>query len=188
MQLHAILGYSAARFAKSFEETLLCLLPSASPAEIRHVNELASQVFSTKPELTPDLEATLSALAPNFALAIVTAGEKRVQEKRLADFEFRAFFKDTVIVERKTEKTFKDFCCSHDVDRNNSWVVGDSLQSDIIPATNIGLRAIHFDVLNWAVEAGQRPEDVPAAQTMPEVLRLIRTDPDVCGEGRKLSD
>jgi putative hydrolase of the HAD superfamily len=174
VQLHSTHGYSAARFARSFEDTLSFLLPFTPPGDIQHVRELALQVFVAKPELRPGLEATLSALSRDFSLGIVTAGERWVQEKRLADFEFRDRFDDVAIVERKTEATFEDFCSSRGVDKGNSWVVGDSLQSDIIPSTKIGLRAIHFEAPNWTVEHGQKPEDVPAAQTMEDVLRLIR--------------
>ena len=45
VQLHVTYGYSAARFARSFEDTLSFLLPFASPDEIRQVRELALQVF-----------------------------------------------------------------------------------------------------------------------------------------------
>jgi putative hydrolase of the HAD superfamily len=175
VQLHATHGYSAARFARSFEDTLSFLLPLASPDEIRQARELALQVFVAEPELAPGLEAALSALAADFSLGIVTAGERWVQEKRLAAFEFRDRFDEIVIVERKMEATFEDFCSSRSVDKGNSWVVGDSLRSDIIPATKVGLRAIHFEAPNWAVEHGLRPDGVPVARTMDEVLRLIKT-------------
>jgi putative hydrolase of the HAD superfamily len=174
VQLHATHGYSAARFARSFEDTLSFLLPFTSPGNIQHVREVALQVFVAKPELRPGLEATLSALSRDFSLGIITAGERWVQEKRLADFEFRDRFDEVVIVERKTEATFEDFCSSRAVDKGNSWMVGDSLPSDIIPSTKIGLRAIHFEAPNWTVEHGQSPAGVPVARTMEEVLRLIR--------------
>lgn len=177
IQLHETHGYSAARFARSFEDTLSFLLPFSPPDAVRQVRELALQVFTSQPELTPGLEAVLSALGDGFSLGIITAGERWVQERRLSTFRFLNRFDKVIVVDRKTEAVFEDFCRNQAVDKTQSWVIGDSLRSDVVPATNVGLRAIHFDAANWAIEDSHKPEGVWTARTMHEALALIRDHP-----------
>ena len=173
IQLYETHGYSPSRFARSFEDTLLFLLPHSSPDEVRQARRLASDVFAAVSEPTPGLETTLPALEVDYSLAIVTAGDKVVQESRLAAFRYRDRFKRIEVVEQKSEAVLEELCQVWGVDQRRSWFVGDSLRSDIIPATRIGLGAIHFHAPNWAVEHGRRPEGVSVAVTMAEVMALI---------------
>ena len=174
IQLHLTRGYTAARFARSFEDTLAFLLPFSPPETVRRSRELAFKVFDRKPRLTPGLEAVLAELGVGHSLGIVTAGERWVQERRMSQFAYRELFKEVAIVDRKTEETFTTICRSWNVDRASSWMVGDSLRSDVMPATKAGLRCVHFLAANWIVEQGVRPPGVPAAASMEEVLAIIR--------------
>jgi beta-phosphoglucomutase-like phosphatase (HAD superfamily) len=55
LQLQLTHGYSAARFARSFEDTLTFLLPfSASAKELTHVRGLATDVFEKGAEICED--------------------------------------------------------------------------------------------------------------------------------------
>jgi putative hydrolase of the HAD superfamily len=173
LQLHATYGYSASRFARSFEDTLLFLFPHVAASVIEEAREIASAVFLADPSLSPHLEVTLLALKAKFSLGIVTAGDRLVQERRIANFKLRHLFTEILIVSKKTSETFEEFCRLHRVGKSVSWVVGDSLKSDIIPATKVGLRAIHFNAPNWTAENGDAPAGVSVAQSMEQVLNLI---------------
>jgi FMN phosphatase YigB (HAD superfamily) len=54
-QLREIYGYSASRFARSFEDTVYKFVPKASSENVRHVRAVAEAVFAQKAELTPDV-------------------------------------------------------------------------------------------------------------------------------------
>jgi len=148
-ELVATYGYSACRFARSFEDTLLQFLPSSPSEDVRHVRFLALQVFERKATPIEGLEELLRALRPHFSLGIITAGERWVQERRLEDFHLREMFEVIDIVEKKTPQIFSDFCNEHGVDCKKSWVVGDSLNSDVTPARSAGLKAIWVRAKNW---------------------------------------
>jgi putative hydrolase of the HAD superfamily len=173
LELQETLGYSAGRFAKSFEDTLTLLIPSCSSDQVRHVRNLAAEVFERNAAPFDGLKATIDRLGQDYNLGIITAGEQWVQERRLATFKLRERFSRCIIVERKTQEVFENFCSSENVDRSRSWVVGDSVRSDIIPAVKAGLRAIHFESPNWAHESADRPPGVQAARTMQEVSAII---------------
>src|SRR5258705_13588852 len=134
-KLEALYGYSASRFARSFEDTLINYLGTPEADEIRHVRRLAEDVFRTKAAIYPGVEEVLRTLrADHWKLAIITAGEEWVQKKRLSEFHLENIFDEIIIVERKSSSEFSNFCRDRKFDPVGSWVVGDSLRSDILPA------------------------------------------------------
>jgi putative hydrolase of the HAD superfamily len=178
LQLYKSLGYSASRFAKSFEDTLKFLLPTASSEIVSYAHSLAKIVFSSKAKPVDHIERTLSALTDaGYSLAIFTAGERSVQQKRLKDFYLSTSFRTCAIVESKTEEEFRRFCLLHAVDASVSWMVGDSVRSDILPAQAAGLNAIHVQVSNWSAERGEMPETIRSVSTLEEILPIIFAPP-----------
>lgn len=155
VQLQETYGYSASRFARSFEDTIYHFVSGVSPKEVRHVRALAESVFAGKAELTPDVELVLRSLhSQGWILGLLTAGESWVQQKRINEFHLQGIFHAIEVVERKTEREFKQFCQRHNVKTEISWVVGDSKRSDIEPAISAGLNAILVPHENWAVVEG----------------------------------
>jgi putative hydrolase of the HAD superfamily len=170
LHLHASLGYSSGRFARSFEDTLIFFMPTAKPEVTEKVVQIAMNVFDSTPAISEDLESVLTHLGQNFKLAILTAGDESVQERRLADFRLKDRFHAVEIVPKKTQEAFENFCQTHNVDRTNSWVVGDSVRSDILPAREIGLRAIHLKAPNWAAEDAVIPTDVISIDRLSQII------------------
>ena len=56
-------GYSACRFARSFEDTILHFAPKAEPKDVRQVRSIAMQVFEEKPRIIKGLDRLLSDLS-----------------------------------------------------------------------------------------------------------------------------
>ena len=149
-KLEALYGYSASRFARSFEDTLINYLGTPEADEIRHARRLAEDVFRTKAAIYPGVEEVLRTLrADHWKLAIITAGEEWVQKKRLSESHLENIFDEIIIVERKCSSEFSNFCRDRKFDPVGSWVVGDSLRSDILPAIEAGFNAIWVQHDNW---------------------------------------
>jgi putative hydrolase of the HAD superfamily len=173
LQLEKTHGYQSSRFARSFEDTVSFFIPFASPHVFKEARSIALEVFDTLAEPYPDLESAIAKLHDSYSFAIVTAGERWVQERRLNDFHLRASFQKTLIVERKTAETFSTFCDDNKIDRSISWIVGDSIRSDILPARNAGLNAVHLNNKNWTIELGALPDGVVSLATLSEVADYI---------------
>ena len=178
-ELYASYGYSACRFARSFEDTILNFEPLVTPQDIRHVRNLALEVFERKAVVSEGLEGVLKDLARNYRLGIITAGERWVQEKRLLDFHLSSQFSAIEIVEEKKSSVFSVFCDRHGVNRQGSWVIGDSLNSDIIPARAAGVNAVLYATRNWSPVEGDHaeiPGGVPVVQSLTELREhLLQT-------------
>jgi putative hydrolase of the HAD superfamily len=178
-ELYQTYGYSACRFARSFEDTLLHFVPHAAPELVRHVRAIATEVFDQPAVPAEGLEEALKSLVPHFKLAIVTAGERWVQERRLATFCFREYFSAIDIVETKTAEVFSRIVAAHSADPHETWVIGDSIRSDILPATAAGLRAVLVVSKNWErVERQdlQLPSGALVASSITSAVKLINDE------------
>jgi putative hydrolase of the HAD superfamily len=173
MQLMGTHGYSASRFARSFEDTLLFFLQYATPNDVRHVRYIAEQVFEQTARPVENLESLLSRLKSKYSLAIITAGEKWVQERRLEQFNLREYFESELIVEKKTADIFAGFCTKNAIRPNHCWVVGDSVKSDISPAREAGLNAIHVKADNWEAEHAELPEGVNSVSKIEQIVDIL---------------
>lgn len=174
--LYAIYKYSACRFPRSFEDTVLHFFPNAGTEAIVHARFLASKVFDDKAVPYTGVDHVITSLHNHYNLAIVTSGERWVQQKRLDDFHLFEYFTKLMIVEEKNEKVIDDFCVEHSIDKTHSWVIGDSVKSDILPAISVGLNAILVLHRNWEVVERQSlllPEGIPAVRSIKEILPYI---------------
>ena len=134
------------------------------------------EVFEQRVEEAEGLEDVLDSLSPVYQLGIITAGERWVQERRLADFHLRHRFAAIEIVEAKDEAVFSSFCNQHGVDFARSWVVGDSYRSDVKPAISAGLHAVLLETPNW-IEVESQSVDV----TPNFVIKKLKDLPRVPG-------
>lgn len=175
-ELHKVYGYSACRFARSFEDTAMHFLPNASAKTIRHVRQIALDVFERRAQVAEGTEEVVDHLtAANYMLAIITAGERWVQERRLTDFHLRGKFAAVDIVETKNEHVFRSFCQNRDAAPSCTWVVGDSLASDALPAKAAGLNAVLLRSNNWSRVEGTPsncPADIPTIANLRELLSV----------------
>jgi putative hydrolase of the HAD superfamily len=93
----------------------------------------------------PGARETLEFLAANGdKLILLTQGCLEVQEAKIAAYGIEGCFSEIHIVSEKTVERFRAF--SRD---GPTYMVGDSIRSDINPATEAGLRAIHIPTKTW---------------------------------------
>jgi putative hydrolase of the HAD superfamily len=179
MQKHDVelakeMGYSMHRYPRSMRDAALHFLGDA-----QHGNacaEIGYGVFKGTAEPEDGSEEVIEALRSGRTLCILTAGEPTVQEKRILDFPSWGRFAATRIVEKKTKDTFLALAGEMDADPKDSWVIGDSLRSDIIPGREAGFRAVLFNTHNWAAyeKAGHElPEGVACISSLRELPRLL---------------
>lgn len=148
-ELFATLGYGRTRFATSFEQTARHFIQGCSDDMAATAREIANKVFTEAAPVNSDVDPLLDELRPLYRLGLLTAGDSLVQKQRLDAFARSHHFDVVEIVERKTVGVFEDFVQRHRIDRASSWMIGDSIASDIIPAAAAGLRAIHLESHNW---------------------------------------
>jgi putative hydrolase of the HAD superfamily len=147
--LFDVYAYGAEMLPQAFENTLLHYAPQAGETAIDEVRRIANNVYARVPEPKPGAQEALALLAPHFDLYIITAGDREVQQQRIDNMPFRNLFADIFIVPEKNAGTYEALLGRLKLQPGEAVMVGDSLRSDIIPATEAGLPAIHIESINW---------------------------------------
>lgn len=175
-ELFKTYGYSARRFPESFDRTLTHFFPAASEIERHKIRSIAERIFRNPAVVHSAVMAIIERLRGHYRLGILTAGEEWVQQNRLGQFAYVHHFQAVEIVEQKNVATFENFIGTHHVDRTRSWVVGDSLKSDILPAHAVGLNAVLIATRNWdRIEMSEfrLPPNTQRVHDLSEILRII---------------
>jgi putative hydrolase of the HAD superfamily len=178
-ELHTLMGYSRQRFPRSFHDTLSHFVQNADGEVRRKAVALAEAVFDGIAPLPPDVDAVLEQLSASRRLALFTAGEAAVQASRLQAFGRTHHFEAVKVVDRKDRDAFAALVSELGIESSKAWMVGDSLRSDIHPAIEVGLRAIHIEAANWhPVETGTRslPSGAFAAKSLTEAASIIERE------------
>ena len=124
---------------------------------------------------------------PRFDLALITRGEKSLQLKKLEHVGFREYFRLIKIVERKTAETFKNVIARSGFSPGKSWVIGDSIQTDINPGIEAGARCIWYTYRHkayyWQQEHGHTPVgDFVEISNLREAIGILEKSLNAPGE------
>ena len=175
-------GYSTERFAQSFEDTVNHFMTGYTIDEIKNVvkdaRAIAKNVFEkTSIEYSYAQDVVRQFANAGYKVGVITAGERWVQIKRFDNLSMRNLFHDCWVVLRKTSEVFEDFCIKHNVDKENSWMIGDNIKSDIISSTDAGLNAVHLATCNWSNSNLSVPDGVATVENLsltPDIILGVK--------------
>ena len=147
-------GYGTRVFLMSLHacfEHLLERPPTA--ADRARIDELAAPLLAHAIEPIADVEATLAALHARHDLLLLTKGADEEQQRKIDVSGLAGFFRSIVIVPEKTPAVYAALVESEDLDPERTWMIGNSIKSDIMPALAVGLGAVFIPNVNtWALE------------------------------------
>jgi putative hydrolase of the HAD superfamily len=156
-------GYGVSSFVLSLIETAIGLTGGRiSGAEIADLIELAKQMLSEQIELFPSARAVVESLAAGYPLMLITKGDLLHQTSKLERSGLRPFFRFVEVVSHKTPAVYSQILERYRVRPERFLMVGNSLRSDVLPAIEVGGRAVYVPAaLSWAHEHAEVP---PIAQ------------------------
>jgi putative hydrolase of the HAD superfamily len=93
----------------------------------------------------------LEYLQPKYELHIITNGFDEVQDLKLEKSGIKKYFNqiitsESVGVKKPNPKVFEFALAKANANANNSVMIGDSLEADIMGALNCGISSIHFNL------------------------------------------
>lgn len=148
--------FSAHCFPQAMRDTYLHFAAlSGREPDAALAAELAAigwQVYEADAARIEGAEELLSSLQGRARLFLLTQGDTDYQRKRLEKSGFLPFFDDYYIVRQKDAQTFRELILAQGIDVSRSWMIGNSLRSDINPALEAGLKAAHFQISAWDYE------------------------------------
>ncbi|MDB5140674.1 MAG: Pyrimidine 5-nucleotidase YjjG [Mucilaginibacter sp.] len=127
----------------------------------------------TKTNLFPHAHETLQYLQNKYTLHLISNGFKESSELKIGNTNIGGYFKHIIISEivgvNKPDKAIFEHALSlAGAKKDESLMIGDSLEADIYGALNFGMDAIYFNPLN-----AHRPVDVPLQITHLKELTLL---------------
>jgi putative hydrolase of the HAD superfamily len=175
------MGHSPERFPTSCTQALDRLAAQAGltvdeslRAEVRAA---AQAVFTADAPLRPHAEKVVRELANRgVRLALLTKGDRAVQEARIARSGLAGFFDVIEIVEHKSEADIGRVLHSLGVEADEAVSVGNSIRSDVLPSIAAGVDAVWIPAHVWEYERAHdhlAPEGVAAIADLGELLDVL---------------
>ncbi len=145
-----IVGFQSDHFPQSFVETYRHFADALGRPRSRQEEDaiwkLGISVYELETEPYPHMEETLRNLADQgHELHLYTGGEPLIQRKKIERFRLERYFGDRIYVRRhKNVEALEGILQQLGVDRTMTWMIGNSIRTDIVPALTAGIHAIHM--------------------------------------------
>jgi putative hydrolase of the HAD superfamily len=175
----AAMGFGLDRFETSMRNTIARFCTISRAEDGRSVDELISSIRAEiATGITPvasDAYEVLSDLSKYYRLILLTKGDLEIQQHRVASSGLEHLFDQIVIVSEKQRETFLGILTDARVSPSESWSIGNSLRSDVLPAIEIGMKAIWLEKPTWAWEdVPSRPgEPLIRANSLLDVRKIL---------------
>jgi putative hydrolase of the HAD superfamily len=159
-------GFSPHRYGKSMTETyqLLCSrFESKSKQEtLNFIDEFCSRiVVDTVPEIVEGAIELLEWAYRKFHLVVLTRGEEKLQHRKLKESKLIDYFKEVYVVPYKNIQVFEFVLTETGFKPEETWVIGDSIKSDINPGLLVGAKCILYSYkhhsYSWLQEHDSEP-------------------------------
>ena len=126
---------------------------------------MARSLRSKFPTLIPGAEDLLKWAKPRFTLALLTAGDSEIQKQKIEAAKIENYFNVVKVLPSKGMEDFHTVMSELGFSPRNTWVLGDSIRSEINPALAAGANCIHFTPLHAsragaAQQAGEPTEPI----------------------------
>jgi putative hydrolase of the HAD superfamily len=95
-------------------------------------------------ELLPGVMDTLPILAEKFRLIIVTKGCHDEQMSKIKRSGIKGHFDEIIVVKEKKPEVYKSILEKNQLVPENTWMIGNSIRSDINPAKTCGIKTAYI--------------------------------------------
>ncbi|MOA06279.1 hypothetical protein D3C78_1259100 [compost metagenome] len=92
------------------------------------------------------MEQTLYALAEaGHELHLYTGGEFPIQRRKIESLRLEQFFETRIYIKQlKNNDAMESILTNGVFDRSSTWMIGNSIRTDVVPALLAGIHAIHM--------------------------------------------
>lgn len=115
--------------------------------------KLGQTAFEQNFEKYPDMEETLDHLKrANHFLYLYTGGEKDIQWRKIQQIGLERYFEERIFISKhKTSEVMQEIIKAQELNPAQTWMIGNSIRTDVLPALQTGLNTIHIPVDNeWS--------------------------------------
>jgi putative hydrolase of the HAD superfamily len=119
---------------------------ASSPLEEQKLWKLGQSVYELEVEPYPLMEETLDSLATSgHELHLYTGGEMLIQRKKIEQMNLERYFQHRIYVrQHKNTDALEQILSDGGFDRDNTWMIGNSVRTDVLPALHCGINAVYL--------------------------------------------
>jgi putative hydrolase of the HAD superfamily len=149
--------------------------------KIEQIRQIGQSVFERKVEPFPHTFDVLHKLQNDgHRLCLFTGGDVANQLRKINQLNLEPFFTDGVFIfEKKDKQALKKVLYELKADKKFTWMIGNSMRTDIIPAIELGINAIHipseiewsYNVMDVEIEPSGTFAQLPSLQELPGYLQ-----------------
>ncbi|MWC28216.1 HAD family hydrolase [Paenibacillus sp. MMS18-CY102] len=152
-----IVGFKSDHFPESFVDTYRYFSDltgrARSDAEENFLWKLGRSVYEHAVEPYPFMEETLNHLASQgHELHLYTGGELLIQRRKIEQLQLERYFGSRIYIRRhKNNEALESILHEGAFNRDETWMIGNSIRTDVVPALKAGIHAIHMKIdSEWA--------------------------------------
>lgn len=152
-------GYGIKSFTLSMIETAVDVAgEEITGADVGQIIDFGKEMLTTKIQLLDQVAETIPLIAKQYSLMLLTKGDLRDQEWKLANSGLGSHFRHVEIVSEKNEQTYEALLEKYQIRPSRFLMVGNSLRSDILPVVAVGGKAVHIPYhITWQHEIVHNP-------------------------------
>ena len=147
-------GYGTGGFTRSLMDTLEEVTGKTTSASDRaRILALGARVRMMPIQYLPGVKETLPLLRRRHRLIMFTKGDHSEQRDKVERSGAISLFHEVEVTGEKHPADYQRLLDQHGIDRDSSWMVGNSPRSDINPALDVGLGAVYIPhAQTWQLE------------------------------------
>jgi putative hydrolase of the HAD superfamily len=155
-------GFIPERFPQSFVETYRHFAERfgrrPSRSEEQFLYKLGNSVYAYTIEPYPHMSETLETLAgAGHRLFLYTGGDASIQRRKVREAGLHRYFGERIFVTlHKNVEFLRTIVAEQGFDASRTWMIGNSVRTDVVPALEAGLNCIHIPAHNdWHYNVGE---------------------------------
>lgn len=166
-------GYGIKSFTLSSIETAIALTEGAiSTEELKRIVDFGKAMLTHPVELLDGVAEVVETLSRDYRLVLITKGDLRDQERKIAQSGLAHCFDHCEVVSDKNVETYDRVFRKAGVRIDHFMMIGNSLKSDVQPILDLGGYAVHIPYhVTWEHE---RLADIPTAHERFHELASIK--------------
>lgn len=147
-------GYGSQVFLRTLADAFEQLMRRpANDLERRRIDELTAALREQRVELIPGVADTLDELRGRYRLQLLTKGDQAEQQRKIDVSGLVRFFDAVDIVPEKDAEVYRRLAKEYGLPVDETWMIGNSPKSDILPARAAGMNAVFIPNANtWILE------------------------------------
>lgn len=118
----------------------------------QQIADIGWQVFKKIPDRVDGVEVVLTNLRNRYFLILATLGDPEIQQKKILHSGLKAYFSAIYILRHKNVEEYQQILKEHKLKKEETWIIGNSVRSDLNPGLRLGLNCILIPAVTWKFE------------------------------------